>query len=304
MIEINISNSNPSTYIKGQTVKLSAPIVTTPDPPIAGDFCSCKIECEYYEKAFHYTDDSEYRNDKSSFLFAKQKASDSILIELFKNDVKVADLNNDDNGVFYDGFTEKPLYVGYLLNWRNVYENHGNGLFQVKANSDILGVETVYKSRKFILSLFSDLNANGTVKVESFQTGNIVGSQFDYTDLLDNGWYESYRIKGFFGDKTPALEQDNYLDANYKALQIQDKNNPDYILRSKYMPAEVANNLFYENTLANTILISDYNVLNHELYNQLSVIPSEFTTSNNNKTMVRQEWKFKDRVQNNIKRNF
>ena len=306
MIILDIPNDYPFQRGTGLATKYKAPSITAPPPVVVSDFCYCKIECEYVEDVFHSDDSIWWKNDKSSFLFAKKKTSDTIAFELYKNKVKIADITDDTYGTMYDGFSVKPKYKGYLIDWKKVFEANGNGRYQFKANLDILGEVSVYESQKFSLSSFSQLAANKTVRVESYQTGNIIGSQFNFTELLPDGWYQSFRIKGFFGDKRPVLEKDDFVDVEYNIEQIQDKIISEFSLRTLCLPSSIANELFYSNMLANRIYITDYNIVNHEFYNQVDVTPiePEEVTNQVRKTGVKHSWKFKLRVEDNIKTNY
>lgn len=306
MIILEANNDAPFSKGQGLATKtpggqFSSPVVVEPS-----EFCFCFIECDYAEKVFYSLDDDQFKNDKSSFLFTKKRSSDTINFELWKSGSKIADIIDDTYGILYDGFSAKPLYKGYLLDWKKVFNEHGNGSYQFKAQLNVLGADSEYESQDFKLSLFSEIAADKTVKIETWQTGNIIGSEFDFTELLPDGWYSSVRISGKFGQKTPVLEQDNYLNNNYEIEQIQDKIITEYTLSTNYLPAIVANKLFYTDILANKLLISDYNIINHEVYRLVDLVPvePEDVVYLDKKTTVRYKYKFKERVENNIKTNY
>lgn len=306
MIVLEINNTNPYSPVEGIATKLQGQLLSALEEGKVLDFCYCRIECEYVELALYSDDGDEYKNDKSSFLFTRQVAADTIEFELWKNGVKVADIIDDTYGTMYDGFPEQPLYKGYLLDWKKVADGQGPGRYQLKANLTILGQSDTYESQKFKAMPYSPEAANGTVRVETNQTGNIMSSPFDFTDLLSGGWYQSTRIRGKFGNKKPTYEEDTYLDNSYTVKQIQGKIIENYTLFSRYLPAIIANDLFYNRILANRIYISDYNVINHEVYTRVDLVPveSEDIQYQTTKTGVRQNWTFRKRIENNIKTNY
>lgn len=271
MITIQLPNTTPHSRtriaqrLEAQTADLSA----LPSEQ-SNDFCYCRLECEYTELAFAEAGGDEYKNDKSSFLFQKMVGADSIVFELYKAGALVATLNDDTLGIYYASFPAQALYTGFVIDWGLVADAHGFGVYQFKAQQTILGDASTFESRVFRLMPYADDLADGTVKIESYQNGNIIGSPFDYTDL---NWYSSYRVAGRFGGKSPVIEVDNYVKSDFTKAQIQDRIRTEYTLQTRLLPSVVANAVAYDQVLANSILITDYNVLSHELYRQIQVRP-------------------------------
>ncbi|MBV6646366.1 MAG: sigma-54-dependent Fis family transcriptional regulator [Cyclobacteriaceae bacterium] len=154
-------------------------------------FCPCDFRCDFEEKVFADDDNDGIKNDFSDFLFKKTTASDTILIELIKNDIVVVQISDDTYGLYYDGFAAQPLYVGWQADWTAVFQTFSGGRYQVRVTTTILGEESVFLSRYFRLNTFDILSADKTVKIESFQSGNLENSEFDFTDLIDGGWRSS-----------------------------------------------------------------------------------------------------------------
>lgn len=302
---LNISNDKPFLKGTGMATKIIVEGVTQPIviPSESSDVCYCDIECEYIEKVFHHEDGEDYQNDKSSFLYAKKRSSDAIIIKLFKNDIEIAILNNNTYGIYYPTFTLQPLYVGYQIDWSKVFDENGNGLYQIKTTANIFGSDIEYISQKFSLTRYSDLAANKTVKIETIQNGNVIGSQFDLTDL---SWYSAFRVPGTFGLKEPTLEQNNYIDNNYTISQIQDKIITEYLLKTNYLPSVISNQVFYSKVLANFIYITNYDLTAHEIIRKIDVVPvsPEDINYQTKGRGVRFDYKFKPRIENNIKTNF
>jgi len=307
MIITEFINSNP--FIAGTGLAVKQVGASIPQRPAqqTTDTCICDNECPYVEKAFHSTDGLAYKNDQSSFLFKKEITGDTISLELHKNYVKVADIIDNTYGDYHPAgtFSNQPLYVGFVANWKDVYDQKGNGLYQIVAVNTILGEAETITSHVFHVQTYSDLLANGTVKIETYNTGNIIGSQFDYNDLLTGGWYQSVRIRGFFGFKTPQIEIDNYLTQDYELKQIQDKINPEYTLETELLPGFISNQLIYDNLLANRILITDGNIYNTELFRQIEVYPTDIdeATQPARTRTTKYTLKFRAKTEDNIKTN-
>lgn len=305
MIKVFLPNTNPRDD-QGIAVSITSAVAGAIQAPVTNDYCYCDTDCQYIEFAFaDLADDAGYKNDSSSFLFDRAVASGTVDFELWKAGSKVADLNSNTYGAYYDGFTEQPLYKGFVIDWRSVALGLGFGLYQVRANVSILGTAYTYESRLFRLIPYSDEDADGTVRVTGVQQGNIIGG-LDYTSLIDGGWTESFRIEGIFGFKEPELIQDTYQNSDYTIRQIRDEIKRSYKLETKLMPAPVANWLTENASLANFIRVTDYNLQNTEIFRDLEVKASGFDDVQNYVQKRRSKYviDFVDRKPNLIKRNF
>lgn len=304
MIILQLPNSTPTTAVNGLVDRVILnPIVERQKILVADDVGFGIVDCEYTERVFHKTGGDEYQNDKSSFLTRKLQSSDVVEFELWKDNAKVADLNDNTYGTFFDSFGESSLLMGFVLDWSLVFGGFGNGSYFVKEKTTILGDSTEEDSRKFQLMEYDDRKANGTVRIETVESGKIERSDIDLTGVE---WESSYRIFGFFGRKTPTLEVDNYLNSNYELLQNRDKIVNEYELETKLLPNTVYNVLLYESMLANSVKITDYNVRNNEVYRSLPVYPKSFDDvvyfAKNKLTKF--VIKFSDKKEDIIKRNY
>lgn len=308
MIIENLLNTNPYTFGSGNACKLLGPAISEVDLTNIPDFCICDfVPCVYVEKVFASPSSSDYwKNDKNEFLFKRFVAVDTVDMELLKDGVKVADLNDNTLGTYFDGFingsSEQQLYKGYLLDWKLVQAAHGNGIYQVQALLNIIGSSTEFLSRQFNLITFNSQSAHKTVRIETIQNGNIIGSQFDYTGL---NWYGSFRLSGVFGNPTPVYETDVYITEQRKRRQIQDRMDREWELNTQFISYEVGSALLYNKLLANEILITDYNIFAESVWRRVSVKTSEV---NKPKIIGKPERfyniKFKDEKEKYIKRNF
>ena len=272
------------------------------------DICYCGLECEYVETVFATSTNEWWKNDKNSFLFRKYITSDTISLELWNSTEKIADITDNTYGDYYASFTNAP-YVYFVVDWQKVKNLEGYGYFRIKAVQNIIGTSTTFESHLFRILPYSDILADKTVRIETYKTGNIISSPFDFSKMLTelpNGFYNSYRIRGQFGWRKPKIEIDNFLNQNYKLKQIQDKITDEWTLETNLIPASVSNILIYDDLLANRVLITDYNLMNNEIYRRKEVYPTEISDAThydmNRKQIFR--IKFVNQIENNIKNNY
>lgn len=271
MIVLEIDNIKPYPF-NGNAVKILGQGITVKPPTEENEICICDyIACNYKENVFYSADGADYKNDKSDFLFRRIISSDSITLYLVKNGVET-ELTDDTYGELFDGFSEgtedQQKYYGYAIDWNKVGDTLGVGIYTLKAELSILGTDTEYISREFELNVYSDIAADGTVKIESVQNGNIIGSDFDFTDLE---WNQYLRVPGRFGNPTPQYETSRYLDQNYNFKQIKDKMTRVWDLNTGLINWEVAEKLVYNKVMANEIYITDYSIKAESIWRRIQV---------------------------------
>jgi len=306
MITIQLNNSTPHFIGSAMATKVKGDSLPTIVPTVANDFCYCEVECEYVGNIFAEVGGEGYKNDKSQFLFRRFVPNDSVAIELWRNGVKIEDLNNDDYGTFFNGFpsgtAEQQLYVGYLVEWEDVYAVYGGGEYQIKAELSIIGVSSTFESEKFMLMGYSDRAADGTTRIETVQNGNIMSSIFDFTGL---NWYQSTRIRGRFYEEAEEFEKIVYKTQEYRQEQVQDKIIENWTLEADFIPRSVSEFITKNAVLSNSFNVTDYNLLNEKILREIEVYPESIE-----KTRIQDNRKsnyvikFKSRNENIIKRNF
>jgi hypothetical protein len=224
-------------------------------------------------------------------------------MQLYKNNVKIADLNNSTYGDFFDfgDFPTQPKVKGFVIDWLKVFNVFSGGVYQFKADRTIVGVSDTFESRKFRLYKFDIKLANETVRIETMQNGCIVGG-FDYTGME---WEQMFRIGGKFGFEAPETDQDFYITPDETREQITDRINKTYKLITKDIPKSVKELLIDDGVLANRIFVSDYNIFNTDEYKRLSIFPDTISEPKYHKLSQRAFWEitFKDRQRLPRKRN-
>jgi len=308
MITTILPRTTPTPSIAGLAVKLLGEVQLADIPTVdANDVDPCDLDCPYKEKVFaHSTDTDFWKNDKSSFENQKVIAADTIVYKIVKDGVEIETITDDTFGEFYNGFTNQPLYVFFVVYWKNVFDTHGSGSYFIRTEKTIVGKSTTTDSRCFQLIEYTDKRANRTTRIESYQSGNIERSQFDYTDLVEGGWYSSYRIAGILQTPQSTKVTDNYHDQDWQLQQIQDSIEDEWTLQTELLPSEITTYLRYNLSLANRVLITDYNIYAHELYRR---VPLYLTGLEKSDEWAKQpkrayELTFNDKVQNIIKRNY
>lgn len=284
--------------------------------PVSLNYGTCPCSCEFEEKVFAGASETNfYTSDKTGYLFKKIFNSDSYSIKLYKNGAAVGiDITSAIADVYtYGDLTRDGVadnnYAGFHIQWYRVFTIHGYGSYQLIGTYTKLGTTYAYESHTFKLTAYNINVAKGTVKIEAVQNGYFENEDMDTTGLTvpggESGWYQSVRVEGKLWKGLPKLTLDNYLDNDLIVEQIQDSILDDYILELLPLPAEIINYIAYNVSMANQMLISDYNV-NPEVYNQLDLMITEiqeFKTWAGN-TNTRGTFKCAPRQQNQIKRNF
>ena len=120
------------------------------------------------------------------------------------------------------------------------------------------------------------MRAHGTVKFECWNQGAIgdVNNPGTLVDLCGLSLYDSIRIEGFFGYNKYSydeilLEYGQGTKALFGTIErVRDKAIPAYKFNSKPLPAFVHKQLATILMMADTILVSDYNINNADYFIQ------------------------------------
>lgn len=160
-----------------------------------------------------------YKQDVNSFLYYfpgyYTYGPTSCVFWLYKknpatgNFVYQTQLNNNDYGTYYP-FGVKPGVVsntvtnactGFAINWSLVLTTFGEGEYQFNVHGISEQGAFCKNSKPFCVRIFNCELAHRTMKLET-KIGYNIGSATNPTMLLDLcgfNWYDSIRLKGFFG---------------------------------------------------------------------------------------------------------
>lgn len=264
----------PGVVVKFEAVPIRPPFEEEDQDNVL--FCPCDFRCAFEEKVFAHESGDGIRNDIRSFLFRKITPSDTVVITLVKNGATLATITDNTYGEYYDSFAAQPLYVGWQADWTKIYDAFSGGVYQVKAVLTVLGVEVEFLSHNFRLNYFDIITANHTVKIETYQDGNLENSEFNFSGLLPDGWYSALRLTGDFGKMQPTIERDVYQDTSNREVQNRDVVNREYKLDAFYVPETIYERLTIRDLLANQIYISSYDVLQDKKYERYAVVPDAY----------------------------
>lgn len=299
--------------MSGFLTKLDVTVITPFNPPSAREaVCGCDFSACYTEKVFADTEATGdyWKADKTSFLFRKQIASDTVVFELYKKGRLVASISGSSYGDYYASFTDTNLQTGWIADWTSIFNAFGGGIYNVNINYTTLGTNyNIESSRKFHLMPYRPELAHGTVRIETYQTGNIIGSNVDYSLVLSDlprGWYNSIRVDGRFYASNYTLERNEYFNSNYRLTQNNNEVKNEYSLETKIIPDLLNAEITQGEILANEVLVTNYDLYDSRIFRRKDVVPSSFSEVN----QIQQQGgtnfiiTFEDRTQNTRKRNF
>jgi len=306
-IKTNWTNRMPMS-LRGMASNLTATAVEPFIEEEGYDVCVCD-GCDFEEDAYVKVGGAAYQNDWKSFIGKRKFSSDTITFKLLKSGLVVATLNSSTYGQYYDfgdalfvnSEVNFPDYKGFIIDWSLVQQGLGYGKYVVRVEIVSLGVTYTKDSHTFNVVEYNSYRADGSVKIEGYQNG-LLQKYFDYTGL---NWPQMLRIKGKFGNKKPSLTNDLYESYSRTTIEIQSTMTDSYDLETELIPSSINNFLTYTLIRANTLLITDYNLLNQELYRRKPVyLSSEPDVTNHElSTKISVLYKLKDKTNNDIKRN-
>jgi len=236
-------------------------MVKLPNPPVPDrGFKSC---C-YSNRVFGKIDSSrsEY-NDFNGFYFQRQTPSDTCDFTLIRlSDGNEYSLDDSTYGEFVDfgGYATNTDLTTYIVRWKKVLTVLGEGIYQIKKEISIAGIPFEELSNTFVLSHFTHIDADQTVRLDCVMDGTLVHYGVDFKGT---GFTTSLRTGGFFGRREPEYVQDNLVRRNLKATQIQMSQENEYQYQTCLLPECITEELFDFILFGNELLVSDYNGNNH-----------------------------------------
>jgi hypothetical protein len=256
-------NLENRTYIVAE--KVSLPITRAEWLPLVSqDDC----ECEPYLVCASDTGNS-WENDYTSAWIKLFSNSDTCTFNLKKDGVLVATQPTPQSFV-NDDFSK---YI--TLDWFEVFTNDGIGCYSIDIDYTIAGVTDNIFWGEYKLFEYSNFVVDKTVRLKAVFNSNqsIEGIDFTNTNVVD-----TFRFKGYFGDRQPQTEIDNIIYSNREMKKVTRENLNKYTLTTVplkyngYIDRIVDLVLLSENEL----YISDFNALNPSYnYLDLPVILSE-----------------------------
>lgn len=277
--------------------------------PLDEDDRGAKKCCEKVLVFASTSDSDTFKNDYKTIYFKRNIPTDVCNFELYKNGVKIADLNNSIYGEFTDfGDIEgKEDWKIFTLDFRKVLINEGVGDYYMRSMISQFGQPALpndtlcYQLREFSYKL-----ANKTVRIESVHNGIMTSLDLDFkgVDLKD-----MIRVKGFFGNPTPKMSQDNIIHSDNSVHQLRQDTFYEYAFKSNMINYFASSELVDFHFKGYPIYISDYNIYNHSYnYKKLPVIIEDIDTPRYlNEKRNRKAFfsaKFRDVIENDRKINY
>lgn len=254
MVFKELTNLNPINLC-GMATTIVTENVTTPSTPYDVDFCYCNYECE---ECYDVWGGGllDWQNDNTAFAFIKTIATDTFSFSLWKNGVNVATITDNTYGDFVSTYTDNHKQYSFVIDWDLVYQAFGFGKYVIKNNYTVLGLANEYVSQEYCLSLYNDREADGYIKIDWFQEGNILSNNFKFKTPLFN----SIKFKGYFTLNNPKTNKDSYATSSREIKQFRTEQINNYTLTTKLIN-ESLYNVFNENVfLAEKLTITDFNL--------------------------------------------
>lgn len=282
------------TMVQGKTY--SAPTV-----PVTTDFCWCGSVCTYVLPVFSGATD--LKNDHTPVIYRRYSSSDTVTMKLYKDGALQATLTDNTYGVFYDfGSLFNANLKGYSINWSLAQAAFGTGTYQIITTCVWFGTTYTKNSSYFYLMPYNERAASGTVRMRGLQNGTTLNDPIDFAGC---NWQTEIRVWGKFGDKQPEFVTDNYIAGDRARKQIQDQITNTFTLELLKMTGDEKDTFINQTLLGNNIWITDYDLKNDDRYKIIEVYPDsiEKLTYNSGRPGSSGKFKFKEKIQDTLKRN-
>ena len=217
------------------------------------------------------TETDPYYNDINTFLISFSGWYSLIYTTTIKLQESVADvwtdiapLTDDTYGTMidYNDYTDHPDYTGYVLEWAEVLDAFGAGIYRIKFEISGGAIDMCATSEPFCLKEWSCDNARNTVKFEMTLNGGTIGSTtnpaqlFNLCGILHT---DSIRFEGFFGYEKANSERRNIEYNNGIIFKVRDEFIKIFELQTGRLPKWLHDRFKAYALMADTLLVSDYN---------------------------------------------
>ena len=237
--------------------------------------CRDYSETVYVHPVFaDLTNTDQYFNDTNTFLisfngwYSLQFTTTMTLQEFIGGAwVDVAVLTDNTYGTYipYNTYALHPSYAGYIINWYNVLDEEGEGIFRIKFEIEGGKIDECLVSEAFCLKAFDCYQISNTVKFEATLYGGHIGHAVNPAILIDLcgiTFTDSIRFKGFFGYEKAEYERKNVEYNNGIIYKIRDEVVKQFILFTGKLPKSLHDRFKAYALMADKLLVSDYNYNN------------------------------------------
>lgn len=230
-------------------------------------------ECCYRNIVFGDLNSNDpYKNDFNGFFYQLQSSNESCQFVLRNSNTNTDyNITNSNYGIFKNaGSILSNLNLTYfIVEWKKVLSLIGEGNYQIIKKINIGGLTIDVPSNNFILEQFSNVRANGTIRIDSNYNGRMIKYGVDFKN---SNFKTSLRTSGFFGNNDPVYTQENLIFSNNeKSEQVYIQKDDKYLFQMINVPECITTEFFEFNLLGNELFCSDYNKNNHSY--DLKLVP-------------------------------
>lgn len=252
------------------------------NPPLPPARVTCCGLCAYKPLASS-TDTDYFKNDINgfTFYFENDVTNAAYVLQkwnsatgLFQN---IENITDNSFGVYspFGFFTnvENQTFIDLQLSWHDVIVAHGAGSYKIRIDvASILGNYTML-SDEYCLHEYSPRIANGTVRIEYYDSGifGINNDDLGKRDYDTMSVYNSLRLRGVFSFKKAAYSEDYTLYDNGERVWTKDEQEPEFELELRPICWNFHELIRTDVLQADRILITDYNKENFATWVQKSV---------------------------------
>lgn len=253
------------------------------------DYCFCQFECE--DPLIQFAGNEE--REKDYFTLYHKSLDEQSTVNFFINDIALL-----------DGIHGKSIPNGFEVDFTKIYDVLGGGDYTLKSEVVEFSIDRTKTWGKFRVVPFNLQRANGTFKMESFQTGSIENS-FDFEN--ENVKF-SLRLNGILTNKTRVVELLDTPSSRRKDVQVHDRWWYEYDLIFDSNKYDFVSLIFDNMAVGTEIFISDYNLENQTKSTPYNKIPLRLIESESEHikgtNTTKYTVKFRDSLRNGIKHPF
>jgi hypothetical protein len=272
--------------ILGDIVKTDFTVINVKEEPVQniGTDTSSNLSvknCCYELPVFWSDEMNDFQNDKSDYIYFAENTVVGCNLHLQKyNGIDFEDitiLNNNDFGTYYNfGFIQNQFSqkaIGVLIDWKLVYESFGDGNYRVKNTVyELFSTSKSLFSFEYCLRKYTKERADFTVRFDTVFNG-VYAINNRYIDFKDSNWTGSIRIpNSVVKDPKSSYEKEFVRYQNGEQVWIKDEQKETYKANIYSAPSFVHSYFKTMVLQADSILVTDYNLLNPNKVINLDVI--------------------------------
>jgi hypothetical protein len=205
----------------------------------------------------HPSDPESWKNDLTGIYVKKSEPGDIVNFTMEDADGNI--VSNQGEAAIFPNDT---LAVGFIYDWQQVLNTHGNGCYTIKVAFTIAGIVGGYTWGLYDLRQYSISSAKGTVRIRSKFNSFWQKLQIDFTN---SNFTDSVRFNGFFGNRQPKTEINNLIGKNRTIEKATRENLNEYKMESDPISICITRQLIDFHLLnEDDCFLTDHNSSNHD----------------------------------------